>query len=1177
MATAQLMLVELGEAQAVDASGNERQDGRVGKSLPVGWVTLLFSDIEGSTALLRRLGALYDEVLADHFTILRSAIGAHAGTEVSTEGDALLAVFTDAADAMAACVDAQRTLAGHAWPPGGEVRVRMGLHTGEVRLSGGEYVGLAVHQAARIVQVAHGGQAVCSSATAAACEGRVPDAVALLDLGAWRVRDFDGPEHLFQVAGKGLALTFPGLRTLPAEAHNLPLSRTSFVGREQELAELAKLLADHRLVTVLGPGGAGKTRVAFELGRRLARQFDDGAIAVLLAPLDDPGLVVVRVADALGVRDEPGHPLQDTVVAALSRRRTLLILDNCEHLVDAVAPFVDTVLARAGGVTVLATSRRPLQIDGERLYRLRALEVPDPSVSLDDLGRVDSVRLFLQRARAADADLVLDERTAPAVTRICEHLEGLPLAIELAASRLRSMPVAKLAERLGDALASAGASSGTAEHRQRTVRATVDWSHRLLTAEEAIAFRRLAVFRGGCDLDAVEHVVGFEPIEPREVIDLLDALVCHSLVQLDPRADGRYRMLTVVRDIAAEHLAASGEEREVRQRHLSHYASLVAGGDRKLRGPDQVAWSAAVDREADNVRAALEWGLRGEGGREAGVRMVADLAPYWVRRGRAAEGLAWAREALLDVSGALRPELAIGAGQLAFAVGDFHSATAHYEDGVAVARALGDRAGEALAVHRLGTVAKERGDSDTAEARHEEALRIARSIGDRATEGAALGGLGIVASRRADHDSAITLFERAVAIAREVGDRGMEAVWIENLGIEDFYRGDYDAALPRHEQALAIAREIGDRVHEGIFVGNLGTLASAMGDDDDAIAYVEEALAIARETGDRATIGHWLGNLGPDLLEGGDHDAATAYLEEALAIAQEVGERFLEGAWLGSLGKVCSATGDYAGAQARFAEALAIAREIGDRTREHWWLGRLGEVARVHGDYDTAVARYEEALVLCREIGERAGEPGLLAGLGDVALARGDEEAIDLYQAAREAARGVGRAGASEYAVRLGELALARGDDAIARGWADDALLISPKFPGRAEGLLALVAARAGDPADACDHGSAALDQLPVSHEDRVATMITVAVALGSDAAVRLVAAVHASLERTGLVLAPLHQAWLDGAVERARQDLEASRFDNLWAEGSTMSLEAAAAATAEQLRATAGCDRQPS
>ena len=759
-----------------------------------GHSTALFTDIEGSTSLLRRLSRGYDSILADHFKILRAAVKARGGVEASTEGDALFVVFADAADAIVACVEAQRALAAHAWPSGVDLRVRMGLHTGEVRLSGGEYIGLTIHQAARVVNVAHGGQIVCSPTTAAECDGRLPDGVTFVDLGRWRVRDFDGPTKLFQVASDGLALTFPALRTLPAEAHNLPLSRTSFVGREAELADLAKLLADHRLVTVLGPGGAGKTRVAFELGRGLAGEFEHGATAVLLAPLDDPNLLVERVAEALGVRDEPGHPLEETVVAALSRRRTLLILDNCEHMVDAVAALADTVLARASGVAILATSRRPLQVDGERIYRLSALEVPESSASLAALARVDSVRLFLDRARAADADLVLDANTAPAVRRICDYLEGLPLAIELAASRLRSMPVGKLAERVGRAVASADGPARTGDNRQRTVRATVDWSQRLLNAEEAIAFRRFAVFRGGCDLDAAEAVLGFEPIRTTEVVDLLDALVCHSLVQLDHRANGLYRMLAVVRDVASDHVVASGEGRELRNRHLSHYASFIEAGEGRRQGPDMVAWWDSVDLAGDNLRAALEWAMRGAEGCETGARMVAGLAAYWSRRGgppRVFPGLGRPCP-MFPAPRASASSSPQGDSRLPSPISTRRRCISRRASGSLARRVTGGSRRSLSSGWRSS-----RGSGVTTTSRPLDTRRHCRSLEPSVTTparrsrwAASVGWphVELTTTRPSRCTSA------PAAIAREIGDRAGEATWIANLGIEDFYRGDYDAA-----------------------------------------------------------------------------------------------------------------------------------------------------------------------------------------------------------------------------------------------------------------------------------------------------------------------------------------------------------------------------------------------
>jgi predicted ATPase/class 3 adenylate cyclase len=637
--------------------------------MPSGLVTFLFTDIEGSTRLAQLLGPGYRPVLHEHRRLLRRAFGTHGGVELFTEGDSFFFAFPDAVAALAACLDAQRGLAAHDWPdPHAQPRVRMGLHTGWVEPQGGEYASVEVHRAARIAAAAHGGQVLCSEATAGQA---VPagDGTWLRDLGLFRLRGFDGRERLFQLVAPGLAQGFPRPRTDEAPPHNLPSATTSFVGRRQERGRLAELLVGHRLVTVVGAGGAGKTRLAIHVAGAMVDAYPDGLWFVDLAAVADPGLVAVSVAGALGLRPEPGRPVLQTLAEHLANRQLLLVLDTCDAQIGAVASMVSRVLAAGRDSRVLATSREPLGLPGEVVWRIPPLSL-EPADG--EIGLGDAVALLADRTAAARGGNPVDPPELPHFARIAARLDGLPLALELAAARLRVLGAGQLAGRLDAELASgtgdlldmidaghsgpgrpgpgragprrggrgpAGA-GGLAHTRHATLHETVGWSYRTLGPDSARLLRALSVFVGPVDLATAEWLLADEPLHA------LTVLVDKSLLHAVPVATAEgvlsytYRMLDPIRAYAARALAAAGEEEAARNRHVAW--SLRALRQARL-GPDGGAATLSLHRLdglADEVRAALHWSVTG-GDARSGLRLVRGLEQWWREHGLAREGRLW--------------------------------------------------------------------------------------------------------------------------------------------------------------------------------------------------------------------------------------------------------------------------------------------------------------------------------------------------------------------------------------------------------------------------------------------------------------------------------------------------------------------------------------------------------
>ena len=609
----------------------DRSELGVSGLLPTGMATLLLADVEGSTRLWETQPDEMTAALARLNQTVSEVIAAYGGVRPveQGEGDSFVAAFARASDAVACALELQRA-------PLAPIRLRIGVHTGEVQLRDeGNYAGSTINRTARLRDLAHGGQTVLSGATDDMVVDRLPAGAWLTDLGTHPLRDLPRPERVVQLCHPDLRDDFPPLRTPKSVgAHNLPVQLTTFVGREAEIGEVRQLLADNRLVTLTGAGGAGKTRLAVEIAARIAPEFGDGVWYVDLAPITHPAVVPVTVARALGLPDQPGRSTMDTLLRFVRDRQLLIVLDNCEHLLDASAELVVALLAGAPGLTVLATSREPIGVTGEATWRVPSLSVADAAIEL-----------FADRARLAQTGFTISSDNAAAVAEICGRLDGMPLAIELAAARVRALSLAEILEGLHDRFRLLTGGARTAVRRQQTLRASVDWSHALLSEPERVLFRRLAVFLAGFDLDAAQAVAGGGDVERYQVLDQLTLLVDKSLVVAE-NASGRtrYRLLETVRQYALEKLAESGEADAVRSRHRDHYTAMAALLDAPAR-TDYERRVEQAEEEMDNLRAAFVWSLEtGDVGRS--LELATSLQPLWFTRGRIREGLAWFDAAL---------------------------------------------------------------------------------------------------------------------------------------------------------------------------------------------------------------------------------------------------------------------------------------------------------------------------------------------------------------------------------------------------------------------------------------------------------------------------------------------------------------------------------------------------
>ncbi len=705
-------------------------------------LTVLFTDIEGSTRLWEQHPDAMRVALARHDVLVRRAIEDHGGHVFKMVGDAFHAVFTSATDALDAAITGQRVLGTERWPADATITARMALHVGECTEVEGDYVGPMLNRLSRMLGTAHGGQLVLSQGVADLVQSELPDGVSLMDLGEHRLRDLSVPLRIFQVRAAGMATDFAPLKSLedPGLPNNLPAQVTTFVGRDDEIAQVRNLLDDARVVTVTGAGGVGKTRLALQVAADLLDGSGDGVWLVELAPIVDPDHVAAKIASVLHVAEEPGRDMVESLVDALRDRAVLIVLDNCEHVLDTAAKITERLVHGCPEVEVLATSREPLGITGEHVYRVPPLTFPPPTATAQDVGSVasyEAVQLFAERATHHRPDFVLDPSNVDAVVSVCRQLDGIPLAIELAAARLRALSIGEIAARLDERFTLLRGGSRTALPRQQTLAALVGWSYDLLLERERIALCRTSVFVGGWDLEAAEAVVADgEHIEPSEVLDLLGALVDKSLVQAEPRADStRYGLLETIRQYAMERLATRDAELvETRQRHRDHYLTMAEQAAPQLFGINQADWYDRLTREHGNLRAALTTTRADPDGAEKGLRFVAALVDFWGHRGHAAEGAEQARIALArpDAAPPTRERAAaLGAlADLLLDLGENVEADGAANEALVIARGLGDVGLTAGSLYTLGYSLFLRRDFDAARRVGDEALGLARQSGD---------------------------------------------------------------------------------------------------------------------------------------------------------------------------------------------------------------------------------------------------------------------------------------------------------------------------------------------------------------------------------------------------------------------------------------------------------------
>jgi predicted ATPase/class 3 adenylate cyclase len=803
--------------------------------LPTGTVAFLFTDVEGSTGLWESRPEAARAAMARHDDLLRQAIEAHDGRVFKTLGDGFCAAFATATDALAAALSAQLAVHAEDWGEPGPLRVRMAVHAGAAEVREGDYAGSALNRVSRLLSAGHGGQTLFSQTAYDLVQGSSPEGITLRDLGAHSLKDLQQPLQVFQLVHPALPADFPPLRSLDVLPNNLPPQLTSFVGREQEMGEVRRLLSGTRLLTLTGAGGTGKTRLALQVAAELLDEFPDGVWLVDLATLVDPSLVAQSVASALGVREQSGRPLAETLADHLHSRTLLLVLDNCEHLLESCGQLAAQVLRSCQEVKLLTTSREPLGVVGEASWVVPPLSAPDPrhlpaapGALLAALGRYEAIRLFADRASLGKPDFALSERNAAAVAQICHWLDGIPLAIELAAARLKVLSAEEIAGRLDDRFRLLTGGSRMLLPRHQTLRAAIDWSFELLAEPERILLRRLSVFAGGWTLKAAEVVCAGNGVEEWEVLDLQSHLIDKSLAIVEEGIGGetRYRLLGTIRQYARDRLVEAGEAGRVRTRHLDWCVALAERGGAELRGSDRALWFSRLEQEHDNLRAALEWSQASPETGEAGLRIAGALYRFWYDHGDLTEGRQWLEGALARSSGASvgsRARGLHGAGYLAWGQADFPHAQALMEESVGLYRELGERRGLARALNSSGIVFEAVGDRHRGRTCYQEGLAVAREIGAQDLISSLLNNMAEFPRYDGDFERARALYEEALA-ARP------DPVVLLNLGLVAFAQKDPAQARRFFTESLGMAKMLGDKLSGASALEGLAGVYGIQGD-----------------------------------------------------------------------------------------------------------------------------------------------------------------------------------------------------------------------------------------------------------------------------------------------------------------------------------------------------------
>ncbi len=863
---------------------------------PTGLVTFLFTDIEGSTKLAQDFPDTLQSALDKHHSIMQNAIDSNNGFVFEIVGDAFCCAFEKAHDAVKAAVEAQLNLSKEKCLPAGQagkdalIKVRIGIHSGKAEWSNGKYMGyITLARTARVMSSAYGEQIIVSNDSYEFVKDKFDafdkNNISFRDLGDRRLKDLIQPVRLFQVTADDLRSEFPPLKTLDARPNNLPVQLTSFIGREKEITDIKDSFSNGRLLTLIGPGGTGKTRLSMQLGADMIDEFVNGVWLVELASLNDPFLLPNVIVETLDLKEEPGKSPEISLLEFLKEKEILLILDNCEHLVDSCSLLTEKLLKYSSRLKIIATSREALRCEGEITHMVFSLSHPEPNENITavQLSQYEAVRLFIERALAVNSGFRVSNENAPALAQICFQLDGIPLAIELAAVRINVLTVEKISEKLDDRFRLLTGGKRTALPRQQTLRALIDWSYDLLSDSEKVFWRRLSVFSGSWTLNDAEEICSDELLDKDYILELTNGLAEKSII-LYIENSGRFKMLETIKQYGQEKLFESGEPDKFFTRHLEHYLKLCEGAVPELTGANAKYWLDRFEVEYSNIQFALKWSIENDQ-KEKGNRLAGSLAKLWDMRGYFSEARNWLEKLLMDpdnISPGIRANSLRLSGMFATQQGENVIAKNYVEESLRIYRELKDKTGIANCLNILGLIDFDTGNYESSKKKLTESLEIRKEAGRNIALSSAMNSIGLLALAQGDYADAESYFSQSLEIAKELKDGMYIAIGLNNLAEIYAVSGEYEKAKTYFEEGLQVDIEIGNKNGICVSLANIGTLALQNKDFETALERFNQGLEISRETGNKMGVLYALSGLGQVYVEKGDFEKARMYFESCL-------------------------------------------------------------------------------------------------------------------------------------------------------------------------------------------------------------------------------------------------------------------------------------------------------
>lgn len=901
--------------------------------IPTGFVTFLFTDIEGSTKLAQQFPELISGAIEKHNSILRNAIESNNGFVFDIAGDAFCSSFEKAEDAVKAAVTIQKNLLTEKWN-GASIKVRIGIHTGKAEWSGNNYMGyITLARTSRVMSAAYGEQILISNEVYQIARDNIHGVYNLRDLGDRRLKDLIQPIKLFQVSSKNIRTEFPPLKTLDARPNNLPVQLTSFIGRKEEFKSIKNLLKQTHLLTLTGSGGAGKTRLAMQIGAEMIDEFVNGVWIIELASLAVPELLSQTVMQILGIKEEARQSPDETLTNYLKDKEMLLILDNCEHLINTAAEFVHNLLTKNQKLKIIATSREALRCEGEHTHYVLPLEYPDPndSESPEKLSQYESVRLFIERALSVNANFRVTNENAASLAQICFQLDGIPLAIELAAAKTKVLKTEQIYQRLDNRFNLLTGGKRTSLPRQQTLRALIDWSFDLLSDKEKILWSRLSVFSGGWTLQAAEQICSDEKIDEYDVLDLLSELAGKSIIFFN-EADERYKMLETLRQYGSEKLKASGEFDFISGKHLDFYSEFVSNAMEKIRKSDSLNWLKKIDSENGNTERALNWYSENPSFTD-GLKLISALSFYWQIRGNISEGTRWFEFALkMKAENNVREfgNIFSFAGSFARLRGEFDNARKLLNDSIEFWRENGNEKGVNDSLSRLGILEFDESNFGKAIEIYEQCLDFYRKSGDKLSASRVLNNMANAISSIGDSDRAFLMLQECLKIRRELGDNIGVSSSLDNLGVLAFENEDYLKAEELFRESLEIKKLMGNKSGVALSLDNYALVKSALGDFEAANIMFKESIEISRETGNKTGLAEVLNNKGISTLQEGFPEKAVEYFKESLEIGRNLKAKMQVADSCLGIGRSLFRLKNYEEAKKHYLESLDLYNEIGN-------------------------------------------------------------------------------------------------------------------------------------------------------------------------------------------------------------------------------------------------------